>query len=186
MWKLTFKSPVWLVTSIAISCSMISFAVPISSLNLESLCDSSDLIIVGGVGHFAKIDEVPVKVGQNTLNADLMESPVEVMSVLKGAEAPRYILVQVTVMRPSWGSGQPRRDSRRRRKAVIPQKPRGRPISGYRPLPSLPARASPSDLAGTPLDRVANVECQVIASKSNPVSDKLDAMRASAAYFPLA
>ena len=104
MWKRTLKSSLWLAASAAISCSMISFAVPVSSLNLESLCNSSDLIIVGEVGHFAKIDEVPVDVGQNTLNADLMESSVEVLSVLKGAEASQSILVQVTVMRPSWGS----------------------------------------------------------------------------------
>src|SRR5690348_8264289 len=65
-------------------CGPQASCIGVSALNLPRLCDSSDLVIVGSVGTFAKVGQEPLKVGYNIELADLEEAPVRVLNVLKG------------------------------------------------------------------------------------------------------
>ncbi len=158
-------SPCWAVKA---------FCIPVSPVSLEKLCDASDLVIVGRVGRFVKIGEVPVSIGQGTLLADLRESSVEIVEILKGDESAGSILVQVPVLLPPGGSvnldGIPdtgvkllflRKSGDHRYQVTDPHHP------------SLPGATVSTD-SGEPLERVAGVECQVISSDSASLNDKLD------------
>jgi len=154
-----------------------AYAIPVSALNLERLCDSSDLVVVAKVGKFAKIDQVPVKLGQSTDLADLREASVDVLNVLKGKETAETILVDVLVLRPSWGSADlDGIEDDQVKLLFLRQTGNHRYEVTDSHHPSLPGIVG-SSLFGTPLEQVVSVECQVTSDDSISLEYKLEAIR---------
>ncbi|HKO14534.1 MAG TPA: HEAT repeat domain-containing protein [Acidobacteriaceae bacterium] len=154
-----------------------ALGIAVSGLDLQTLCRSSDLIVVGRVGSFTKAGQEPVTVGYKTELADLKEAQVDVLAVLKGGESAATISVDVPVFLPAWGSAELDGIQAPSTRLLFLRK---RADGGYEVTdahhPSLPGVAV-SSLDGSPLEQVAGVECQVIADDSVPQEDRLEAMR---------
>lgn len=149
---------------------------PVSALDLQGLCDSSDLIVVGSVGTFTTVGHVPVKIGQDSEIANVKESSVSVLSVLKGTETATTILVDEQVLLPRWGSanldGMP---EQRVRLLFLRRTGDHHYDVTDNHHPSLPGTAS-SGLEGAPLEQVAGVECQVISNENVPLGARQEAI----------
>ena len=157
-------------------CAIKANCIPVSSLNLKTLYDASDLVIVGRVGSFLKVGQVPMTIGQDTLLANLMESSVEVVDILKGDKPAGAIRIQVPVLQPPAGSALLNGVADNSVKLLFLRKLGDHLYQVTDPHhPSFPGISALID-SNEPLAKVATVECQVISSDSASLNDRLDAI----------
>jgi hypothetical protein len=152
------------------------YSIPTSSINIKRLGDESDLVIVGKVGSFAGGVQIPEKIGDETLFADLRQAHVEILQILKGQESDAVIPVEVPVLQPSGGSvlldGIP--ENSVRLLFLKSNGPHQYQVSDAR-HPSLPATEGAIP-ASSLLEMVASVECNVIINDQAPLNERHEAI----------
>jgi hypothetical protein len=122
------------------------------------------------------VDKVPMAVGQNTLLANLMESSVDIMDILKGDEPASSIRIQVPVLQPPGGTVLLDGIQSNSVRLLFLQRLSDHLYRVTDPRhPSLPG-ISTSDKSDALLERIATVECQVISDDSSALNDRLDAI----------